>query len=220
MPLFDEQLGRQVLRALARHSLAILLSTTALGVASAHAQDATWTGVSGEWTNSASWTPATVPTGTATFSNTGTTNVANNGGPVTIGELLFTAAQNAQAYTISTKDTFTVNGTGIVNNSTNSQTFTTGTSGPLVFQNGATASGGTGGVQITVGSLSSMSFANTSTAGTASIQNFSLVQFHDTSTAGSAGITNPGQIDFLDGSSAGSAGISGGNLALLNFKNT
>ena len=41
---FPEQLGRRGLRTVARHSLAVLLASTALGVVSARAQDATWVG--------------------------------------------------------------------------------------------------------------------------------------------------------------------------------
>ena len=47
------------LRSAARHSLAVLLATTALGVVSAHAIDGTWLGNSGtptEWIDPANWT--------------------------------------------------------------------------------------------------------------------------------------------------------------------
>src|ERR1700735_3543235 len=90
------------LRTLARHSLALLLATTALGVVSAHAVDGTWVSGSGEWTDPASWsTNPTVPDGTAIFTNTGTMAVTNNGGVVAIGEILFTSTPNAQAFALT-----------------------------------------------------------------------------------------------------------------------
>src|ERR1700730_1101728 len=90
--------GRR-LRSAARQSLAVLLATTALGVVSAHAVDGTWVSGSGEWTDPTSWsTNPTVPDGPATFTNTGAAAVTNNGGVVSIGEILFTSTPNAQAY--------------------------------------------------------------------------------------------------------------------------
>ena len=50
----------------------------------AHAADATWSGT-GEWVDSTNWTPSTVPDGTATFTNTGATTVANDNGDVVAG---------------------------------------------------------------------------------------------------------------------------------------
>src|SRR5882757_7309763 len=114
------------LQSIGRHSLAILLASTALGVVAAHAVDATWVGGNGgdpnEWVEPNNWTPATVPDGVATFSNTGVTTVANDNGMVVIGEVFFTGTPDAQAYTINIDN-------------------------PL-FQNGSSASAGTGTVQI------------------------------------------------------------------------
>src|SRR5271154_3762207 len=85
--------SRRGLRAIARHSLAVLLATTALGVVAAHAVDATWVGGNGgdpnEWVEPNNWTPATVPSGIATFTNTGVTTVANDNGIVIVGEVFF-----------------------------------------------------------------------------------------------------------------------------------
>jgi len=149
-----------------RHSLAVLLATTALGVVSAHAVDGTWTGATdNEWTDGTNWTstPA-VPDGTATFSNTGPTGVVSNG-LVGVGSVQFTAAPDAPAYTISTNDVFVVNGTGVFNNSTNAQTFNV--SATVVFQNSSTASGGA--MAVTYNNSSIISFNDSSTAGTAII---------------------------------------------------
>src|SRR6478609_1225407 len=93
------------LRPVARRSLATLLASSALGIVMgqnpALAVDNTWTGASTtEWTDGANWTPTpVVPDGTATFTNTGSTTVDSNG-LVGIGSIIFTAAPNAQAYTI------------------------------------------------------------------------------------------------------------------------
>src|SRR4051812_19579895 len=115
------------LGSLIRHSLATLLATTALGVVAAHAVDGTWTGAtSTEWTDGTNWTSAPdAPDGTATFTNTGPATVDSNGF-VNIGAVVFTAAPDAQPYTVNTYDIFAVNGAGISNNSTNVQTFNVG----------------------------------------------------------------------------------------------
>src|SRR5260370_26839319 len=115
---------RRTLQSVRRHSLAVLLATTALGVVSAHAVDGTWTGASSsEWTDGTNWssTPS-VPDGMATFTNTGPAAVQSNG-LVNIGSVLFTGAPNAQAFTITNNDFFFVTGAGVFNNSTNTQTF-------------------------------------------------------------------------------------------------
>jgi hypothetical protein len=115
------------LTSIARHSLAVSLATTALGLVSAHAVDGTWTGGNAgdpsEWVEPLNWSSAAVPDGTATFTSTGVTTVANDNGAVVIGKVLFTSAPNAQAYTIGVNNLFILNGSGIVNNSTSAQTF-------------------------------------------------------------------------------------------------
>jgi len=95
-----------------------------------------------EWVEPNNWTPATVPGGTATFTNTGVTTVANDNGIVTIGEVFFTGTPNAQAYTINIDNPMIVNAAGIINNSTNTQTFNVSSGSSLAFQNGSSASGG------------------------------------------------------------------------------
>jgi len=209
------------LRRLARLALTVLLTTS--GVA-ARAQDATWVGGNGgdpnEWVEPNNWTPTTVPGGTATFTNTGVTTVANDAGIVTIGELFFTGTPNAQAYTFNLNNPFIVNAAGIVNNSTNTQTFTVASGSALVFQNGSSASGGTGAVQITNASGGFVVFENTSTAGTATITNNSILQFFDQSSAGTAQIANNIQTDFFDQATAGNATITNAALGTLTFNNS
>lgn len=198
-----------------RQSLAVLLTTTALGVVSAHAAtDGTWTGATNnEWTDGTNWTSTpSVPDGTATFSNTGPTAVISSG-LVSVGSVLFSAVPNAPAYTIGTGDVFLVNGTGIFNNSTNIQTFNVGAS--MVFQNASTASGGS--MPVTYGNSSGIFFQGTSTAGTAIITNGGDLEFNDTSGAGTAAITNNATMNFQDSTSANGATITNGAGGFLAF---
>jgi uncharacterized protein with beta-barrel porin domain len=207
----------------ARHSLAVLLATTALGVVSAHAVDGTWVSGSGEWVDGTSWSSnPVVPDGIATFTNTGTTAVTNNGGVVTIGEILFTSVPNAQAYAFTINNPFVINANGIINNSTNTQTFEVTSGNSLVFQNGSTASGGTGAVSITNDSGGTLDFEDTSSAGNShsTIINNGIMSFNVGSTAGSANITNNLELDFFSGTSAGSAQITNAAAATLTFNNT
>lgn len=208
-------------RSVARQSLAVLLATTALGVASAHAVDGTWTGATGEWVDGTNWSSnPDVPDGIATFTNTGTTTVANDNGVVVIGTVQFTAVPNAQAYTFNVNNPFIVNGTGIVNDSTSTQTFNVSSGNALVFQNASTASGGTGAVTINNQNGGFLNFQNTSTAGNATIVNNGIFQFNDASTAATANITNNLQLDFFEATSAGSANIANAAGGTLTFNNT
>lgn len=205
------------LRAIVRHSLATLLATTALGVVAAHAVDGTWVGgTSTEWTDGTNWSPTPiVPDVTATFTDTGLTTVDSNG-LVNIGAVVFTAAPNAQAYTINTNDIFVVNGVGISNNSINAQTFNVGAS--MVFLNSSTASGGSNFVTYNVGS--SMSFNNTSTAGTAHITNGGDIEFNNSSIAGTATIVNNAVINFTDTSSANATNITNNGSGFVTFNSS
>ncbi|WP_426419421.1 autotransporter domain-containing protein [Bradyrhizobium genosp. A] len=205
------------LRAVVWHSLATLLATTALGVVAAHAVDGTWVGgTSTEWTDGTNWSPTpTVPDGTATFTNSGLTTVDSNG-LVNIGAVVFTAAPNAQAYTINTNDIFVVNGAGFSNNSTNAQSFNVGAS--MVFLNSSTASGGSNFVTYNVSSA--MSFNDTSTAGTAHITNGGDIEFNNSSTAGTATIVNNAVINFNDTSSANASNITTNASGFVTFNSS
>jgi uncharacterized protein with beta-barrel porin domain len=213
---------RRRLQSVGRHSLAVLLATTALGIVSAHAADAIWTGGNAgdpnEWVEPLNWVGGAVPDGTATFNNAGVTAIANDNGGLAIGTIQFTAVPNAQAYTIDFNNPAVITALGIVNNSTNLQTFNVSSGSSMVFQNASSASGGTGAVTINNLSGGFLVFQNTSTAGTATIVNSSILQFNDTSTAGSAHITNNLQMDFFDATSAGGSTI--GNSGILTFNNT
>jgi autotransporter-associated beta strand protein len=203
------------LRIVVRHSLATLLATTALGVVAAHAVDGTWTGASStEWTDGTNWTSnPTVPDGTATFTNTGPNTVDSNG-LVNVGAVVFTAAPNAQAYTVNTNDIFVVNGAGISNNSTNVQTFNVGAS--MVFTHASSASGGSNFVTYSV-SGGAMAFTSTSTAGTAHITNNGDVEFNDSANAGTATIVNNVVMNFNDSASANGSNITNNAAGFLTF---
>jgi len=180
----------------------------ALVATGAHAQDATWTGAGGgEWTDAGNWAPNQVPGGTATFTSTGTTTVDNNNGVVSVGNIQFTAAPNAQAYTINVDNTFIINGpNGVTNSSTNTQTFNiiAGQAPTLVFNNGASANTGTGAVIYNNDFF--VEFHSTSTAGNINTtwnNNSEIIQFFDSSNAGSGTINNhAAQVNFFDSSRA------------------
>lgn len=207
------------LGSLLRHLLATLLATTALGIVAGHAVDGTWTGASStEWTDGTNWTSTPdVPDGTATFTNTGPATVDSNG-LVTIGAVVFTAAPNAQTYTVNTNDIFVVNGAGISNNSTNVQMFNVGSS--MMFLNSSSASAGSNVVTCNVNG-GAISFNDTSTAGTADITNGAIgggdIEFNGSSNAGTATILNNAVINFNDTSSASGSSITNSATGFVTF---
>ncbi|MGY8666835.1 autotransporter domain-containing protein [Bradyrhizobium sp. UFLA05-109] len=188
-------------------SWSALLATTALVAASstAAAQDATWTGTTSEWTTSTNWSTGSLPTGTATFVDTGSTTVSNTGGSVTLGEILFTPS--AQAYTFTIDNAFTLNGAGVVNNSTNAQTFNVSAGQTLTFQNSASASGGTGAATNISSASGIVNFNDSSTAVNANIGIGNQLNFNNSSSAGSAVIGSTGTINFNNSATASTAQI-------------
>ena len=178
---------------------AAILAFPAMAVP-AYAQNATWGANpgSGDWNTSGNWTPATVPTGTATFDTTTQTNITIST-PTSIGTLHFNATAPQYAFTVQgAGNVFTVNGAGIVNDSAFSPSF-------IIQQ-------GTGSQP----QASVMDFINASGAGNASfqvggtaLQGDGSLRFHDSSTAASAviNITRAGDADFFDSSTAANASI-------------
>ena len=195
-----------------------LLSGISLFAVAAHAQDATWTGASsGEWLDNTNWTPATIPTGTAFFDTSATTNVANDAGLVTIGAISFLTT--ASAYTIDVNNTMIVNGGGVTNSSTvNGQIFNIADT--LIFQNSATANAGVGSV--TYNNNGFIYFQNTSNAGNSgtTFNNNSILEFFDSATGGAAHITNNAVMDFFNSSSAASATITNATTGTLTFNDS
>ena len=204
--------------------LGVLVASTCIVCQGVFAQDATWVGGNvgdpNEWVEPNNWTGGTVPTGTATFTNTGVTTVANDAGIVIIGAIDFTGTPNAQAYTINIDNTFIVNGVGVTNNSTNTQTFNITDGNSLIFQNSSTANNGTGAV--TYDNAFFITFENTSNAGNGNttVTNNEIVQFFDNSSAGSAHITNNIEIDFFDSSTAANATITNNATGTLTFNSS
>jgi autotransporter-associated beta strand protein len=197
--------------------VAALLVTTALVTVAAllpeaaRAQNATWlfSPTDGNFDNSVNWTPATVPTGTATFGTSITTGLSFSTN-TTIGGWTFNAG--ASDYTFTNVQTLGFIGAGIVING-GSATITNNNG--LSFHNASSA----GSAAITSSGL--LDFFDSSTAGSAAITNNggALMRFFNASTAGSANITNNGEIDFSGTTSAVSATIttnSGGVTALAN----
>jgi len=205
-------------RALALGATALALLTW-LGGRDAHAVDGTWVGATTDWADPANWTSnPDVPDGTATFSNAGSATV-DSASLALISAIQFTAAPNAQAFTINNNtDIFAIYGAGISNNSTNLQTFNVFGDG-LIFINSATASGGSGAV--TINNISSLIFQDSSTAGNATLVNTATGQlnFFGTSSAGTATLTNDGNATFNDNTTAGTAQITNSATGTLTFSN-
>ena len=178
------------------------------GVSAAIAQDATRVGgtAGNDYSTGANWTPATTPTGTATFATTANTNI-----PIsllaTVGAWNFTGA-SAYNFTINSGGGITFTGTGI--NVTGGSASITN-NWELQFTNSSSA----GSASIT--NNATTAFLNSSSAGTANIINNGTIQFSQTSTAGGATITtnNGASVRFFDTSTGGNARFitnTGGNF--------
>jgi autotransporter-associated beta strand protein len=197
----------------------LLAGLLSLGAASdARAFDGTWVGATPDWADPSNWTSnPDVPDGTATFSNSGSTAVDSSVFTI-IGAIQFTAAPNAQAFTITNSaDFFFVNGAGIFNDSINVQTINILGDG-VSFLQSSTASGGSNVVSLVNSTV--LNFLNSSTAGSASLTNnvSGLVNWNDTSSAGTAVLGNDGTATFNDNSTAAAADIS--NVGTLQFYNS
>jgi hypothetical protein len=116
----------------------VCLSAVAILVPNAaHTQDATWNGATSDWNTPGNWTPTSVPTNTATFSNTGVTNVTISSN-TSINMIDFTAAAPAYSFTVQNSATFTIN-SGTSNSSSFFPAFTVNTGAALTIGNGAFA---------------------------------------------------------------------------------
>ncbi len=197
----------------------LALFSSCLMALPAAAQNATWLGNNApgpiEWTQASNWSPATVPTDTATFDNTAAIHTAqNNGGAVTINQIDF-AAGAALPFTILVANNFTVQGAGITNESGLSQTFTI-SGATLFFTNSATVAPN---VAFGLPDFSAnLDFQNTSSAGSSSITNGGITLFSDSASAGNASIDNSGTLSFTNSSTAANASIT--DNGLVAFANT
>jgi autotransporter-associated beta strand protein len=158
----------------------------------ANAQDATWVGGTNgnNYGTSANWTPATTPSGTATFA----TN-ANNNIPISLAAMI-----GAWNFTGTSAYNFTINNLSSV-------TFTGA---------GINVTGGSVGITNNY----ELQFQNSSTAGSASIINNGTTAFFSSSSAGTANITNNNKVQFSQSSTAGSATITTNSGASVNFLDT
>lgn len=158
--------------------LASVLAGTVLCTAAARAQNATWLANPGtnDFNTSTNWTPATVPTGTASFGTSTVTNLSFSA-DTTIGGWTFNAG--ASNYTFTNGQVLQFNGAGIVVNGGGA---TITNSSDVEFKNSSTA--GTA----TITNSFNLLFYDNSTAGNATIVNSGngAVVFNNSSTAGSA----------------------------------
>ncbi len=187
----------------------------------AYAQNATWNGSTTDWNTPTNWTPNTVPSGTATFSATGSTAVDNASGLVAIGAITFDATAQAYSFTLI-NNPFLVNGTGVANNSANTQAFEVTDGTNLVFQNASSANSGTGAVAYTVDNGAFIFFNNTSNAGNANTTytNNGIIEFEDSNSANGANFTNNTQIDFFSSSTAANSTITNAATGTVTFNNS
>jgi len=107
-----------------------LLTTTSalalgLNVGAAHAQNAAWNPAPGsnDWDTGGNWTPAAVPSDTATFGPSNKTSLTFSAATTNINTLQFNAGAPSYTFTLSANNFFNINGAGIVNNSANQPTF-------------------------------------------------------------------------------------------------
>jgi autotransporter-associated beta strand protein len=188
-------------------------------LADAHAGSATWnlSPVSGFWSNTGNWTPATVPQGTdtATFSVSNITSISETLGIGSLGAYHFIGGASAYTITYYPAATFQISGAGVTNDSGVLQTFSIPASNEfrepiytiVSFLNNATAGDLT---QWTVRASASgayynaeLLFNNTSAAGGAAI----FVNAGGSDIGGEDGDGFGGVLDFLDSSTAESANI-------------
>lgn len=173
--------------------LALALTWAAPGAA----QDASWLAApaGGDFNDAANWTPATVPTGTASFGmSTGTTITFSS--DTTLGGWTFNAG--ASNYTFASDHALMFTGGGIVLNDGSADITNNNL---LQFSHASTA----GSASIADTNNGVLQFIDTSTASNAVITNHGSLEFYDATTAGSANITNTGTLYFFGGSTADNA---------------
>jgi fibronectin-binding autotransporter adhesin len=202
-------------RAISR--LAAPLLVLSLGATVASAQDATWkpAPVSGDFNNDANWTPATAPSGIASFGASNTTSLTFSTS-TTVDTFQFNPG--APAYSFGLNGHFLeFTGAGIVNNSSNAPTINA--FGFLQFDNNATA-----GNAIINNTPGSTSFSGFSTAGTATITTSGggLLSFTDFSNAGNATITTNANslTQFFANSDGGTARLIANGSGIVDFSST
>lgn len=193
--------------------------------------DATWSNQPGssDWNNAANWTPATVPTDTATFNSSSTTAISFSQTGATVGAIVFSNSAPEYSFNFGTTSSpsLSIGGAGVSNSSSFIQSFvvaatSTGhTNTQLQFT--GTASAGGSNLLYRVGPETPqgygggvLGFLNNSTAGSANFvvttgagtppQHSTVggeVSFGDTSSASSATFTIYGSTSTTDGDTFG-----------------
>lgn len=208
-----------------------LLASSALIAAPAAAQDATWVaaGPVADWNINTNWTPAAVPSGTATFNGAGSAGIVFTNAVTTVQTLTFTPGIQVYTFDICACQEFRITGAGVINSSAPAPVFAVD-GGLLSFRNGSTAgnatianvggsvdfrqssSAGTANITNRAGGVTT--FGNESSAADAIITNraFSATDFRRRSNAGHADITNNGGVtQFFDDADAALATITNRN---------
>jgi len=173
----------------------------------AHAQDATWDGATSDWNTPGNWTPPSVPTNMATFSNTGVTNVTISSN-TSINTIDFTAAAPAYAFTVQNNATFTIN-SGTSNSSSFAPAFTVNAGAALTVGNGAFVEIGSlaGGGTVTIGPSSSSSLLSL-------VGNSSSTFSGAFAGRGSLELDDGAMLTLTGASNGGNIGTIGGDLTL------
>jgi autotransporter-associated beta strand protein len=201
---------------------AAVLTTTALVAVTTFvpdvvlAQDATWISNpgSGNWNDAANWSPASVPSGTATFSFSNQTAISFSSNTAVNSIQISPGAPN-YVFNVLYPATVFIQGSGITGSSS-AATFNLGHNTEIIFQNSSTA----GSALFEVGDQANLRFRDSSTAGYANITNaLGTLHFADSSSADHATIVNDGvAVTFQGTSTAGSANIT--NNSTLEFDDT
>jgi len=195
--------------------LACLLAGTALASAAfgaacpTWAQDATWqlNPATNDFNTATNWTPATVPAGTATFGASSVTGLTFSAA-TTVGGLTFNAGAPGYVFVVPSFNSLTLNGSGIINNSSNVPVLTPSSLGPINFQNSASA----GNASFDMRFGGTINFSGSSTAGNAMFNGPGGVTFSNVSTAGNATFNGLRGGTFSNASTAGNAVISVSNI--------
>jgi hypothetical protein len=130
---------------LRRQGEALLLANLFLCALTAYSQDATWLAApsTSDWNTAAKWTPATVPTGTATF-GTSTNRSLTFSLDTTVGTLQF----NAASYSFEViSHQLTITGSGVEAIPANASTFDVRASSPALKISAASAARPSGGAR-------------------------------------------------------------------------
>jgi autotransporter-associated beta strand protein len=195
-----------------RYALLASVGVSLAAVSPAAAQNATWllNPGSGDFNTVANWTPAAVPTGTASFDASNTTGLSFSA-DTTVGGFTFNAGAPSYTFTIGAARFLQFSTAGIIDNSSRAPAFQN--DGSLSFLNASSA-----GTAVIINSIiGTVNFLDTSTAGFARIANNFDLNFSNTSTAGRAFITNSDSLSFRDTSTAGNARIDNNfDLTFLN----